>query len=107
MSNNYEFAEESWNDYEFPLLGILYSIKKEKVYILYEINVYSMTGEAKQFPILVSSDTEEHADAYAASQGDIIYKAHLHSILTYAENEYMQKLAKQAEERIAENGQIE
>ncbi len=103
MSDQFLFEDDEFNDYEFPLLGVLYSIKKDKVLILYFLNIYSMDGEIIKLATVISSDSEENADAYAASQGDIIHKVHLHSLLTYSEEEYMQRLAKQTEERIAKN----
>lgn len=75
-----------YDDYSFPILGIIYSIRRDRVHIIYHIKRYAMEGPDQLLDMDINCDTEEHADAMALEIGDILDKMHLHERLTIDQN---------------------
>jgi len=89
--------EYEYDDHFFPLLGIIYSIRKDRVHIMYRIKRYGFNNADQMIDADINCESEARADELAKEVGEVLDKMHLHQRLEVDQENMLKELTKRGE----------
>ena len=84
--------DPDYDTYTFPIQGIIFSIRKDRVKTRYILTRYCGNGPDQKLMLEISATSEQEADAMAEQNGEIENKKHWHEILAIDENTLLKKI---------------